>query len=737
MPSAPIAQDDTPVRDQFTVNETTVGNQEPLRIVDLANGQVLVIWEGNNPVWPGFHTAQILNPDGTEAIGEFRLLPAQDSGGRLGDVTALSSGGFVATWGEFTNRLIDGVAQGRARVFDETGAPVSNTIVLHPPTETSRNTAQVVELSDGRILFAWTEPKGTDPSVTKAHIYTSVGQPTEDVFTIDIKGLNARLSDINITQDDKLFVTWLHETKPEFNFTSRFGHDGQVFDLEGAAAGNRITIREDSAGLDDRVVLLQNGGFVSVYQTNDGAGDGIGAGFFAADGTLLWGGLVNQNTNHFQYAPEVDVLASGQVVIVWGGVFDVDDVDRSAIKARLFNPDGTAAGGEFLVNEVNFGNQWHPHVTALDNGQFIVTWSAVDGFGDGSLAGVTARIFNADGSRAEGPPPDKDFVLTYERIPYLLRPDQMLENDTDAEGDLLSITAVSGVSALGATVTLRPDGSVVYDPNTSQIISDLDTGEIREDSFVYTVSDGALTDSGTVYVSVGGKTDGSTEDRARDDAFSIGADDLDAAGSGRLRLGDKADGTDLLANDERPGASVQAINGGLAAIGQWFDGNGGGQFRVFLSGAVDFRNAGSLVAPGDTTGFSYVALGDAATVSLTITQDRDPIDDNFDLTAETLAAAGRDWFRLGAKNDNTDLLENDAGADEIVFVNGNPIEEGIWFDGDSGGQFRVFKGGVLDFRNQGDAVEPGDVTGFEYGVVADGLQQSFGVSLTIDDFDFV
>lgn len=695
MPSAnttPVAQDDSPLRDEFIVNKTTTGNQDPLRIVELANGQLLVIWEGNNPAWPGFHTAQILNPDGTEAIGEFRFVPAPENGFRLGDVTALSTGGFVVTWGKFTNQLTDGVAQARARVFEETGHPASNTIVLHLSTETSRNTAQVVELPDGRILFAWTEPDGTDASVTKAQIYTSAGRPAEDVFTIDIEGVNARISDVSITQDNGLFVTWLHETKPGFNSDSRFGHDGQVFDMKGAAVGERITIREDSAGLDDRVVLLQNGGFVCVYQTRDGGGDGIGVRFFAADGTVLWQGIVNQNLRPFQYGPEVDVLANGQVIIVWGGVSDSQDLDGPAIRARLFDPDGTAAGDDFLVNEVALGNQWDPQVTALDNGQFIVTWASVNGFGDGDGRGVTARIFNADGSRADGPPPDDDFVLTHERTPYLLRPDQLLENDRDAEGDALSIAGVSGISALGATVTLRPDGSVLYDPNTSQILSDLDTGESREDSFVYTVSDGVSQDSGTVYLSVGGRTDGGPQDRARDDVYQIGADALEVAGSAGLRIGVRNDGTHLQANDDIAFGALQTINGGLVDGGQWFDGNGGGQFRVFLSGSFDFRNTGTPVAPGDTTGFSYVTLGDAATVILKITQDRDPGDNSFSVTAEALAAAGRGWFRL-------------------------------------------FNGGVLDFRNQGETLGPGDITGFDYSVMNDGLQETFAVALAIDSFD--
>jgi hypothetical protein len=107
-------------------------------------------------------------------------------------------------------------------------------------------------------------------------------------------------------------------------------------------------------------------------------------------------------------------------------------------------------------------------------------------------------------------------------------------------------------------------------------------------------------------------------------------------------------------------------------------------------------------------------------------------DDGFAVTTGDLAAAGRSWFRLGAINDQTDLLENDLGVEELIFVNGRPIEEGVWFDGEGGGQFRVFSSGVVDFRNQGNAVAEGDTTGFSYGILQDEVRDTASVSLTIN-----
>ena len=67
----------------------------------------------------------------------------------------------------------------------------------------------------------------------------------------------------------------------------------------------------------------------------------------------------------------------------------------------------------------------------------------------------------------------------------------VLVNDTDADQDKLTVTGFSGTP--NATVTLNPDGTFIYDPipNFNGI-----------DSFTYTVTDGTLSDTAKVTVTV-------------------------------------------------------------------------------------------------------------------------------------------------------------------------------------------------------------------------------------------
>jgi VCBS repeat-containing protein len=64
---------------------------------------------------------------------------------------------------------------------------------------------------------------------------------------------------------------------------------------------------------------------------------------------------------------------------------------------------------------------------------------------------------------------------------------QLLANDSDADGDVLTVTAVQAVSDKGASVTIGQDGKVSYDPGA--IFAGLIEGQSATDKFTYTVTD--------------------------------------------------------------------------------------------------------------------------------------------------------------------------------------------------------------------------------------------------------
>lgn len=225
---------------------------------------------------------------------------------------------------------------------------------------------------------------------------------------------------------------------------------------------------------------------------------------------------------------------------------------------------------------------------------------------------------------------------------------------------------------------------------------------------------------------------------AEDDAYEVTAEALASEGWSWFRIGDVNDGSRLTSNDATK-SPIAEVNGEALIEGEWFDGDNGGQFRTFSGGVVDFRNLGDKVAAGDTTGFTYTVIENGvrntASVTLTVTNETGPAqDDNF-LFSEADPFAN--FVRIAGTFNDTRLLANDEVDGFIDVINNERLFNGEWFAGDNGGEFRVFKGGVVDFRFAGDDFESGENTGFTYGVLEDGVYDTAVVTLTVDTFDFI
>ncbi len=113
----------------------------------------------------------------------------------------------------------------------------------------------------------------------------------------------------------------------------------------------------------------------------------------------------------------------------------------------------------------------------------------------------------------------------------------LLANDSDADHlDVLRVTASDAASALGATVTVNPDGSYLYDPSAVLQLQQLKPGQTASDSFGYTVADLAGASArATVTVTVAGVNDAPV---ARADAYATAEDDVLAIGTSGVLTND-------------------------------------------------------------------------------------------------------------------------------------------------------------------------------------------------------
>jgi VCBS repeat-containing protein len=222
---------------------------------------------------------------------------------------------------------------------------------------------------------------------------------------------------------------------------------------------------------------------------------------------------------------------SATVTITVTGIDDapdaVDDADttpeETAVTISVLTNDSDPEGDVISITGITQGTNG----TVVDNGNGTLTYTpdtdfaGVDSFtytitanGKTDTATVTVTVTNQNDPPTaydDSYPANEDNVLT-------VTDPGVLSNDTDPDvGDTLTVTPspYNTTSAQGATVTVNADGSFSYDPTNATALQALAPGETVDDTFSYTVSDGNLTDSATVTITVSGIDDAPT---AVDDA---------------------------------------------------------------------------------------------------------------------------------------------------------------------------------------------------------------------------
>jgi len=116
-----------------------------------------------------------------------------------------------------------------------------------------------------------------------------------------------------------------------------------------------------------------------------------------ADGTPATGEIpLNSTLADSQTDPVVAAFDDGRFVVAWA------DGNSVGVTARIFNANGTPATGEFAVNTTpGFGH--YPTIATLDGGGFVVTWGREFAQGDDD---IHARAFDANGN-----PLGNDFIV--------------------------------------------------------------------------------------------------------------------------------------------------------------------------------------------------------------------------------------------------------------------------------------------------------------------------------------
>jgi hypothetical protein len=315
-------------------------------------------------------------------------------------ITALTNGGFVVTWDD--GSLGVGGATGdssdtavKAQVFAADGTPVGTELLVNTATAGFQNDQQITALANGGFVVTWDNFTGnSNQDGIKAQVFLADGTRVGSELLVNTATANSQSSpQITALANGRFVVTW-HDLSqgvggaPGDN--DNFAVKAQVFAADGTRVGSELLV--NSATVDrqfsPQITALSNGGFVVTWHdeslgaggaTGDGTGLAVKAQVFQADGTRVGSELlVNSATVDRQFDPQITALSNGGFVVTWtddsNGVGGAAGDSSSAVKAQVFAADGTRVGSELLVNTATANSQDSPQITALANGRFVVTW---------------------------------------------------------------------------------------------------------------------------------------------------------------------------------------------------------------------------------------------------------------------------------------------------------------------------------------------------------------------------
>jgi hypothetical protein len=395
----------------FTINLTNV-NEAPIN--ETLSGGKVIAGAGNGTV---VGTVVGIDPDNADTL-TFSLTDSHNG------LFAINSKTGVITVADSTH-LTPGTDAITVRATDKGGLFVDRTfnIVVDDPAK------QIAAAAEHKMTN-----EDTSLVMSTASLIADASDPSGAALTVSSVG-NASHGKVTLANGNVTFV-------PAANFSGIATFDYTLSDGQGHTSTATVTVdvapvadapslsvsqvASSSAGINrvgndlhlngitvggeffSDVATFSDGGYVVAYTdtsyTDNEENSGIRMRIFDASGKGGPDIHVNTTVVGGQYQPKIAILVDGKFVVSWddegatGG-----DTDGDAVRAQIYNRNGTKVGGEFIVNTTTAGNQDNTSIAALPNGGFVVTWDDTSGQGgDSSGSSIKAQLYDGSGNKAGG-----------------------------------------------------------------------------------------------------------------------------------------------------------------------------------------------------------------------------------------------------------------------------------------------------------------------------------------------
>ncbi|MEH0887407.1 Ig-like domain-containing protein, partial [Enterobacter sp. UNJFSC 003] len=402
----------------FIVNSYTTGKQYKPVGVALEDGGYLLIWgsEGGDGSGSAIYAQRFDAADhrvGREFIVNTTTLGNQGTGGDSADVTHIldatltADGNVYVTW---QSDNVDGSGMGVEGIVIDPNAAYYSEFTVNTTTTGDQTNSQVVSLPTGGLFEVWVSASGDGSGTAiKGQMLDAKGQAVGAEFTVNSTTTGNQLTPV-VLENGNIEVVWTSPGTGGANYikgqqyTYSYDKDGNITGL--TAVGSEFNISSGAGATSQQnpdVTSLDDGGYMVVWEAivdgeykiyarqydvnNSPVTDEIN---LASTG--LSTGLIG-NSNGWSSLPSITQLSGGQIAITYavkGTGYDTS--------VMMYDPVTHTAGTPTVVNQTTAGDQASATVSALDNGNFVVSWDSSDNNGpDQSGYSVWGRIYDESG----------------------------------------------------------------------------------------------------------------------------------------------------------------------------------------------------------------------------------------------------------------------------------------------------------------------------------------------------
>ena len=383
---------------EFQVNTRTSSNQANPAIAADTNGNFVVVWNSYFSGRSNEIFGRRFGADGSPIGSEFQINTTTSDNQKEPSVVIDAAGNFVVVWygpGENEEDIF-------ARRFDPNGQPLGSEFRVNTYTNDRQLYPRVAMNNDGDFIIVWESRNilGQSNKAVCGRLYDSNGSSIGPEFVINEEASDSRYPGVAMDAEGNFAVVWMREKSSNSIIARLYSADGtaKTEPFEVSTIKFRY-ITQPSISMD------KDGNFVVAWDgdPNFASLDDIHARMFDPNGTALGEQfVVNTTIAGPQQNPEVAMNNRGQFIIVWDSKID-PDINERDIFAQRYGKSGRPLGGEFQVNTYMADDQKRPAVAIGENRKFAVAWQS-DGQ-DGSGYGVFGQIgqivgsadFNGDG----------------------------------------------------------------------------------------------------------------------------------------------------------------------------------------------------------------------------------------------------------------------------------------------------------------------------------------------------